>query len=37
MKLHLTTKKLEEGLDLIKKSPNDNTLVDMIVCRPTEG
>lgn len=37
MKLHLTTKQLEEGLDLIKKSPNDNTLVDMIVCRPTEG
>ena len=37
MKLQLTTQKLEEGLDLIKKSPNDNTLVDMIVCRPREG
>ena len=37
MKLHLTTQQLEEGLDLIKKSPNDNTLVDMIVCRPSEG
>ena len=37
MKLHVTTQQLEEGLDLIKKSPNDNALVDMIVCRPTEG
>lgn len=37
MKLHVSLRQLEEGLDLIKKSPNDNTLVDMIVCRPTEG
>lgn len=37
MKLHLTMQQLKDGLDRIKKSPNDNTLVDMIVCRPSEG
>ena len=37
MKLHLTMQQLEDGLDRIKKSPNDNTLVDLIVCRPSEG
>ena len=37
MKLHVSLRQLEEGLDLIKKSPNDNTFLDMIVCRPSEG
>jgi len=37
MGLQLTTQQLEDGLEHIKKSPKDNTLVDMIVCRPSEG
>ena len=37
MKLHLTTQQLEDGLEHIKNSPKDITLIDMIVCRPNEG
>ncbi len=37
MKLHLTTQQLEGGLEHIKNLPKDITLIDMIVCRPSEG
>ncbi|MCF6349069.1 MAG: hypothetical protein L3J20_12340 [Flavobacteriaceae bacterium] len=37
MKLHLTTKQLEVGLDHIKQSPTNTTFLEMIVCRPDVG
>ena len=34
---HLTTKELEKGLEHIRQSPTDSTVLDMIVCRPAVG
>jgi hypothetical protein len=34
---HLTTEELERGLDEIRKSPFDNGVLEMIVCRPAEN
>lgn len=34
---HLTLEELEKGLDFIYKSPSDNGVLEMIVCRPKSG
>ena len=34
---HLTTNQLENGLDIIKKSPKDKGVLELIICRPEEG
>lgn len=33
---HLTAEELEAGLDEVRRSPKDNGILEMIVCRPAE-